>query len=133
VIVLDSTAVVALQDRRDRWYPAALQAVTDEPGPFVVPLAVLAEVDAVLAGRSTAAMGQVIGSVLDGSLMVDAGDDDLARIVALMEDAGGRLGFADAAVAACAERTGAPVLSFRGDGFDRLAGDGVLDLVPIDT
>ena len=42
MIVLDASAVVALQDRRDACYAAALEAVRDETGPFVVPLAILA-------------------------------------------------------------------------------------------
>ena len=37
----------------------------------------------------------------------------------------------DAAVAACAERTGAPVLTFRNEGFERLASDGVLTLLAV--
>jgi predicted nucleic acid-binding protein len=132
MIVLDSTAVVALQDRRDRWYPVALEAVRDEPGPFVVPLAVIPEVDAVLADRSAGAMAHVLGAVLDGSLLVDAGEGDIPRIAALT--AGGpaapRLGFADAAVAACAERNGCPLLTFSRV-FDGLARDGVVSLVPL--
>jgi predicted nucleic acid-binding protein len=129
MIVLDTTAVVALQDRRDRWYAAALEAVTDEPGPFIVPIAVLAEVDAVLAGRSAGAMTHVLGSALDGSLLIDVGESDLSRIAGLMADATGlRLGFADAAVAACAERTGAPVLTFSPDGFEGLVRSGVITL-----
>jgi uncharacterized protein len=134
MMVLDTTAVVALQDRRDRWYAPALEAVTDEPGPFIVPIVVLAEVDAVLAARSPGAMTHVLGSVLDGSLLIDAGDGDLPRIAALMTDATGLgLGFADAAVAACAERTGAPVLTFSRDGFAGLVGDGVITLASSDA
>ena len=51
MIVLDASAVVALQDRRDACYAAALEAVRDETGPFVVPLAILAEMTAVRYGR----------------------------------------------------------------------------------
>jgi len=131
MIVLDTSAVVALQDRRDSCYPAALEALRDEPGPFVVPLAILAEVDGMLSARSVGAMSHVLGSVLDGSLLLDGGDQDTARIEALMTDSTQpRLAFADAAVVACAERNGGRVLTFTPAQYVRLAHEGVLSLVP---
>jgi len=131
MIVLDTSAIVALQDRRDRWYPEALKAVREEPGPFIVPLAILAEVDAVLSGRSAGAMTHVLGSVLDASLLMDGGEQDTARIAALMAgSARPRLTFADAAVVACAERTRGRVLTFSPDPYVQLARDGVVALVP---
>jgi uncharacterized protein len=129
VIVLDTSAVVALQDRRDACYPSALDAVRDEPGPFVVPLAILADVDAILATRSAGAMAHVLGSVLDGSLLVDPGDGDVERIVALMAGRP-RLTFADAAAVACAERNGGRVLTFAPTPYAGLERDGVVSLVP---
>src|SRR4029450_7359146 len=65
VIVLDASALVALQDRRDRCYEAALETVRDEPGPFIVPLGALPEADALLAARSTGAMSHLLASVAD--------------------------------------------------------------------
>jgi len=122
VIVLDTTAVVALQDRRDAHYEAALGAARDEPGPFVIPLAILAEVDAVLSGRSLGATAHVLASLLDGSSLLDTGGDDLERVAALLSGAGSaRPSFADAAVVACAERLGAPVLTFAPQAYRRLA------------
>jgi predicted nucleic acid-binding protein len=131
MIVLDTSAVVALQDRRDRWYPAALEAVRDEPGPFVVPLAILAEVDAVLRGRSVGAIAHVLGSVQDGSLLLDAGESDTPRVAALLAAAGQpRLTLADAAAVACAERNGGRLLTFAPSPYDQLAREGVVSLVP---
>jgi predicted nucleic acid-binding protein len=132
VIVLDTTAVVALQDRRDSRYQAALDAIRDEPGPFVVPLAILAEVDAVLAGRTQGAMQHVLASVTDGSLLVDAADEDLGRMAELVGPATGGQGLAvaDAAVIACAERNGGRVLTFVPGPYLPFARQGVLTLVP---
>jgi predicted nucleic acid-binding protein len=131
VIVLDTSAVVALQDRRDARYPDALDAVREETGPFVVPLAILADVDAVLAARSVGAMAHVLGSAIDGSLLVDPGDHDIERIAELLAlSTRPRLTFADAAVVACAERNGGRVLTFAPAPYDPLARDGVLALVP---
>ena len=111
MIVLDASALVALQDRRDRWYDAALKAVTDEPGPFIVPLVALPEADSLLAARSAGAMTHILASIADGSLSVDAGDVDIDRNRALLDGAG-RAAFTAAAVVACAERLGSPVLTF---------------------
>lgn len=131
MIVLDTSGVVALQDRRDERYPAALEAVREEPGPFVVPLGVLAEVDAVLSARSPGAMAQVLGSLLDGSLLLDCGDADPPRIAELMARYGDpRLGFADAAVITCAERSGGRILTFDRATFEAVARDVPITLVP---
>jgi predicted nucleic acid-binding protein len=122
MIVLDASALVALQDRRDRWYDAALAAVTDEPGPFIVPLVALPEADALLAARSAGAMAHILASIADGSLSVDTGDDDLDRIRALLDGAG-RAAFTAAAVVACAERLASPVLTFAPGAYAALATD----------
>ena len=122
MIVLDASALVALQDRRDRWYDAALEAVTDEPGPFIVSLVVLPEADALLAARSAGAMTHILASIADGSLLVDAGDDDLDRIRALLDGAG-RAAFTVAAVLACAERLGSRVLTFAPGAYAAFATD----------
>ena len=131
MIVLDASAVVALQDRRDACYAAALEAVRDEAGPFVMPLAILAEIDTILSGRSVGAIAHVLGSVLDGSLLLDAGEGDLERIAVLLAGATApRLSLADAAVVACAERNGGRILTFAPVQYERLASEGVVTLVP---
>jgi predicted nucleic acid-binding protein len=119
VIVLDASALVALQDRRDRWYEVALETVRDEPGPFIVPLVALPEADALLAARSTGAMSHLLASVADGSLVVDAGDADLERIRSILDGAA-QVAFATAAVVACAERLGAPVMTFAPSAYEAL-------------
>lgn len=132
MIVLDTSAVVALQDRRDARYGEALEAVRDEPGPFILPVGILAEVDGVLAGRSPGAMSQVLGSLVDGSLLLDCGDADPPRILELMARfAEVHLGFADAAVVACAERNGGRVLSLDRGALDAVARDVPITVVPI--
>jgi predicted nucleic acid-binding protein len=131
VIVLDTSGVVALQDRRDARYAEALEAMREEPGPFVLPLGILAEIDAVLSARSAGAMTQVLGSLLDGSLLLDCGDADPPRIVELMGRGGEpRLGFADAAVVACAERNGGRILTFDRSPFEALARELPITLLP---
>jgi predicted nucleic acid-binding protein len=122
MIVLDASALVALQDRRDRWYDSALEAVTDEPGPFIVSLVALPEADSLLAARSAGAMTHILASIADGSLLVDADDGDLDRVRALLDGAG-RAAFTAAAVVACAERLGSRILTFAPGAYAALATD----------
>ena len=131
MLVLDATAVVALQDRRDRTYERALATLQSEPGPFIVPLAVLGDVDRVLSARSAGATVQVLGSLIDGSLLLDCGDEDPPRIGELMGRFGDlRLGFAEAAVVACAERNGGRVMTFDRAVLEIVARDVPISLVP---
>ena len=131
MIVLDTSAVVALQDRRDTCYADALEAVREDPGPFVVPFAILTEVDAIVAPRSAGAMAHVLGSILDGSLLLDPGEGDVERIATLLAEPGQpRLAFADAAVVACAERNGGRILTFAPTPYEQAVSEGLVALVP---
>ena len=133
MIVLDTSGVVALQDRRDTMYARALDAVREEPGPFILPLGILAEVDHVLRARQPGAMSQVLGSLIDGSLFLDCGDTDPPRILELMARYGElHLGYADAAVVACAERNGGRVLTFDRMDLAVVTRDLPISLVPSD-
>ncbi|MEP6759117.1 MAG: PIN domain-containing protein [Actinomycetota bacterium] len=132
--MFDTSAVVALQDRRDRMYDAALAAVQQEPGPYVLPAGILAEVGDILTTRSPGAMDQLLGSLIDGSLFLDCGDQDPPRVRELMarfRDL--RLGYADAAVIACAERNGGRVLTFDRRDFEVIARDVPITVVPEDA
>jgi uncharacterized protein len=133
VLVFDTSAVVALQDRRDRMYDAALAALQREPGPYVLPAGILAEVDHMLTTRSPGAMDQLLGSLIDGSLFLDCGDQDPPRVRELMarfRDL--HLGYADAAVIACAERNGGRVLTFDRRDFEVIAREVPITVVPQD-
>ena len=134
MLVLDTSAIVALQDRRDRMYPGALAAIQGEPGPLVVPIGILAEVDDMLAGRSPGAITHLLGSIIDGSLLMDCGDRDPPRILELIGRYGDiRLGYADASVVACAERNGGRVLTFDRRQLEVVARDVPISLVPSDA
>jgi hypothetical protein len=131
VIVLDTSAVLALEDRNDSQHGRALGAIR-APGPLVLPAGILAEVDYMVTRRiHPAAMTPVLESLEEGSLVLDCGDLDLARVRELIERyADLPLGFADAAVMACAERLDADVLTFDRRDFDVVAGEGSFRIVP---
>jgi predicted nucleic acid-binding protein len=44
VITLDTSALYALLNRRDPAHVAAVQALSDDPGPYLVPAATLGEI-----------------------------------------------------------------------------------------
>ena len=77
------------------------------------------------------AMIPVLESLEKGSLELDCGDIDVTRVRELVvRYADLPLGFADAAVVACAERLDADVLTFDRRDFDVVAGEGTFRIVP---
>jgi predicted nucleic acid-binding protein len=100
--------------------------------PTVVPVGILAEVDRVLARRlAPAASLTFLEGIQTGETLLDCGDLDLPRITALMTGyAELPLGFADAAVVACAERNGGTVLTFDRDGLEAISRDLPITLIP---
>jgi predicted nucleic acid-binding protein len=125
--------VIALEDRRDAFHAQAVVALGRERGPALLPAGILAETDHVLRRRaaSPAATDALLAFLQDGSLLLDCGDVDPPRIRELMVRFGDlQLGFADAAVIACAERNGGRVMSFDRRDFLVVAGETAIDLVP---
>jgi predicted nucleic acid-binding protein len=132
MVVLDTSAIVAISDARDRFHDDARRALELQATQAVIPAGILAEIDHMLTVRvGKHAMGRVLDALLDGSLLLDCGDVDPPRIRELMArytDLG--LGFADAAVIACAERNGGAVMTFDRRDFEVVAAEGRLTLVP---
>ena len=100
--------------------------------PTVVPVGILAEVDEVLGRRlAPAASRAFLEAIQTGETLLDHGDLDLPRITTLMTRyAALPLGFADAAVVACAERNGGIVLTFGRDGLQAISRDLPITLIP---
>jgi predicted nucleic acid-binding protein len=131
VLTLDTSAIVALQDRRDHMYPGALAALQLEPGPCILPVGILSEVDHLLTGRAPGATAHLLGALVDGSLLLDCGDQDPPRILELMQRYHElRLSLADASVIACAERNGGRLMTFDRKEFEVVARDVPISLVP---
>jgi len=100
--------------------------------PTVVPVGILAEVDEALGRRlAPAASLAFLEGIQTGETMLDHGDLDLPRITSLMTRyAAPPLGFADAAVVACAERNGGTVLTFDRDRLQAISRDLPITLIP---
>jgi uncharacterized protein len=132
VITLDTSGVVALFVRCDQRHGEAVRALEAARMPTVVPVGILAEVDQVLGRRlAPAASVTFLEGIEAGETLLDCGDLDLPRIRALMSRyAELPLGFADAAVVACAERNGGTVLTFDRDGLETISRDVPITLIP---
>ena len=132
MIVLDTSALLALIDARDPGHGRVTAAFDGERGPFIVPAAILAEAGYLLEHRlGHSVLALFLEDLETGAFTLDCGDHDLARIRELT----GRyadlpLGLADAAVVACAERSGGRVMTLYRRDFDIVAGEVALSLLP---
>ena len=76
-------------------------------------------------------MERVLEALIDGSVLLDCGDEDPPRIRELMRRyADLPMWFSDAAVIACAERSGGRVLTFDRRDFAVVALDAPITVVP---
>lgn len=131
-LTLDTSALVALANRKDPNHARAAAALRLHAGPFVVPAGILAEAAYMLEARlGFASVDAFLSDLEEGRLLLDCGDGDLARIRELIARYGNLpLGFADASVVACAERRQSKVLTLDRRDFDVVAGEGHLEIVP---
>ncbi len=131
MIVLDTSAILALLDADDPDHGRSVQAVRAEALPFVVPAGILGEIGYLIEAKL--GPGAVVDFVRDlarQALVLDCGEGDFRRIAELVErDRDLRLGFADASVIACAERSGARVLTLDFRDFVPVAREGRIELV----
>lgn len=132
MITLDTSALYALVDRRDPDHARVLDELQRDSGPYVVPAGILAELAYLVESRLGAAvMDAVLADLESGAYSLDCGDEDIPRIRGLAsryEDL--PLGFADASVAACAERNGGRVLTLDTRDFGVVAREGTIDVLP---
>jgi predicted nucleic acid-binding protein len=118
VITLDTSGFLAVVNHADADHAACREAYETDSGPYVVPAAILAEIDWAIRTRVVEARSRLrirdafLGALRLGGLVLDCGDQDFPRIHDLLrryDDLG--LGIADSAVIACAERRGGRVLT----------------------
>ena len=132
MITLDPSGIMALFVRKDQRHREAVRAIETARMPTVVPVGILAEVDEVLGrGLAPAASRAFLEAIQTGETLLDHGDLDLPRITTLMTRYEALpLGFANAAVVACAERNGGIVLTFDRDGLQAISRDLPITLIP---
>ena len=132
MITLDTSAVVALLDARDQDHDRVREALAADAGPYLLPVGILAEITYFIERRiGQKVLDAFLASLEQGDLALDCGEQDLARIRWLVNRyADLPLGFADAAVMACAERHGGRVLTLDLRHFGVVARDVSLILLP---
>jgi predicted nucleic acid-binding protein len=132
LITFDTSGLLALVNRRDPDHQRCRSALLSDPGPYLVPLGILAETTYMLEQRlGLSVLDLFLEDLMSGAYALDCGADDLARIRHLVKQyADLSLGFADASVVACAERNGGRVLTLDVRGFGVVARSSKLTLLP---
>ena len=130
MITLDSSALFALTDRKDRSHLRLKRALVAGRGPYLIPAPILAEIIYMIESRlGTNALPAFVGD-LDAGYAVHHSQGGWARIAQLIKRyAGLPRGFSDAAVVECAERHGGRVLTLDGH-FAIVAREGRIAVVP---
>lgn len=132
MITLDTSAVVALLDADEPAHERVVEALHGERAPLLVPAAILCEVGYFVQRRlGSTAMRVFLEDLVEGQFRYDPGEADLVRIRELVARyADLPLGVADAAVIACAERSGGRVMTLDGRDFSVVGREVALTLVP---
>jgi predicted nucleic acid-binding protein len=132
VITLDTSALYALLNRRDRSHAAAVETLNGDPGPYLVPAAAMGEIAFLVEERlGIRVLDLLLADLESGAYTLDCGEPDLTRarqLVRRYEDLS--LGFVDAAVIACAERSGGRVMTFDLRDFGVVAAEGTITILP---
>jgi uncharacterized protein len=114
VIVADTGAVVALLDRDDRHHRVLRLAFQEDPDGWVLPWAILPEVDYIASWRLGLEVARAFREDLaSGAFAVEwGGGEDLVRVLELDRQYGDlALGLVDGVVMAIAERLGAEAIA----------------------
>ena len=107
MIVADTSAILALLDRRAADHDTIRRAYEARPGEWILPWAILPELDYVVAARLGAAVADALrGDLAEGRFMIEWGRlADLRRVADLNATYRSlRLGLVDGVVMAVAER-----------------------------
>lgn len=132
MLTLDTSALYAILQRDDPNHKAMISARNDDPGPHYIPAGILAEVAYMIESNlSLRALQGLIADLASGAYTLDCGEEDLPYISELAgRYANLPLGFADAAVIACAERHRGRVLTSDRRDFLVVAREGRIRVLP---
>lgn len=114
MIVADTGAIIALIDADDRHHVAMVQLFENDPSAWVLPWAILPEVDYLISRHvGIGAAEAFLGDVVQGAFAVEWGNDDDMRRASLLRAKyhALKLGLVDSIVAAVAERLHATAIA----------------------
>ena len=131
MVTFDSSALLASFDNQQSQYARIRDFIIDERGDFVVPVGIMSEVSYFLEKwRGQTGLKFFLDDIRDGAYTLYCDDVNINRIGELTERYRDLpLGYADAAVIACAERHGGRVATFDYH-FDVVAREGTIQIVP---
>lgn len=133
MLTIDTSCLFSLLNRRDPDHERVKGALVEADGPYLVPSAILAEIGYLVEQRMPQALDPFLADLESGAYLVDCGEGDVPRIRQLVHRyADLPLGLADAAVIACAERTGGLVLTLDMRDFGVVARERTIQLLPPD-
>jgi predicted nucleic acid-binding protein len=131
MITLDTSGLLALVRERDQFHSVAIKTAHEAGRPLIVPVGIMAEITYMLEQRSDARyLDTFLQDIENGLYQLDCGTTDVPRIRQLVSRYRSMpLGFADAAVVACAERRGGRVLTYDQRHFPVVAREGTIQIV----
>lgn len=133
MITLDTSGLIAYIAVRDRQHARVMGVMNSDPGPYIIPVGILAEMTFMIERDFPPDVEQVfLQDLRDAAYQLDWDPVDLSRIQQLTRRYHDlALGFADAAVIACAERHGGRVLTVDRRDFVVVArGEGSIEVLP---
>jgi uncharacterized protein len=132
MLTLDTSALYALLNRADPDHVAVTSARNADPGPYIVPAGILAEIADIVENRlGLHVLSGLLADLASGTYDVHCGEEDFRQIDALMRRYHDLpLGYADALVATCAEKHAGRVLTLD-DHFWILAREGKITVVEL--
>ena len=132
MITLDTSGLLALLNRRDPEHGRVRGALDSDLGPYLVPAGILAEITCMVEQRlGITTLDLFLQDLESTAYSLECGQDDLPRIrVLITRYADLPLGFADASVVACAERSGGRVLTLDLRDFGVVAREGRITILP---
>src|SRR5687767_5676421 len=132
MITLDTSGLGALLNQHASQHNDVVELVKAEQGELIIPSQVMAEIAWYIETRLTPRVFSLfLADVEAGGFTLDCGEGDISRIRILVERYSDMpLGFADAAVIACAERHGGRVLTLDYRHFGVVARDAAITILP---
>ncbi len=132
MVTLDTSAVVALLDHRDKNHSSIVDVIKMNVGRLIVPVPVLSEIAHFIErdlGHGT--LVAFVADIRSGTFQLDCCEFDWARVTELIQKyADFPLGLSDSAVIACAERHGGTVVTLDLRHFGAVAREGTIQIVP---
>ena len=132
MITLDTSGLFAALNRVDPNHELVQCILLADPGPRLIPDGLLAEVTYLVEARlGHQVLTIFLDAITQGGYQLECSQPDVGRIRVLVERYRDLpLGFADAAVIACAERRGRQVLTLDLKHFGVVAREGTIEILP---